>query len=45
MIHAASMNALMLIMACVVLISQKVLESAAQVIPWLPKDNEWTLTK
>jgi hypothetical protein len=29
-------------LACVVLLSQKALEKAAEVVPWLPKDNEWT---
>lgn len=28
-------------LACVVLLSQKALEKAAEVVPWLPKDNEW----
>jgi len=28
-------------LACVVLVSQKLLEKAAEIAPWLPKDNEW----
>lgn len=28
-------------LACVVLVGQKVLEKAAEFVPWLPKDNEW----
>ena len=29
-------------LACTVLISQKLLEKAAGIVPWLPLDNEWT---
>jgi hypothetical protein len=31
-----------LAMTCVVLLAQKGLEALAAVVPWLPKDNEWT---
>jgi hypothetical protein len=31
-----------LVLSAFVLILQKVLETAAKTIPWLPQDNEWT---
>jgi len=34
-----------LAMTCVILLAQKGLESLAGVIPWIPKDNEWTVSK
>jgi hypothetical protein len=32
-----------LAMICVILLGQKALEAAAQYVPFIPKDNEWTV--